>query len=601
MQKAAAYALKAATTKKKGKAAARPKDGGRDSEEEVDEEEEDEEARGLGWERACAALAETYDGALADVMQEVQGGDRLAMERERRALRGVVRKAKRDGGGSSSMDTSAQSGTPAGGEEFEVGEGAYRQVYVEAVHESTLKRRKGGRKGRRRRGAGKRIVFEGGRNVEEVAVDAYAALGYQGLFSESRLFRALLRLLLWDQIMDRRVAGAFPCPLPIPTRLPLDMEDGRVFYLRRDAAIEARLRELEGLARERRLGQAVAAAWDRHWPAVVWSGGRWTCAGLTRRRAVELACGLAQAGLLVPTLRYLAMNLSAWSRGLPDLVLWAPAGAVTRALPAGGKAGSRPDAPAASADRVVWQRRQAQRRFVEYRRRLQAVQEEEEEAAAAGAAAGAAAAASAFETPQDDAGPVELPEVFVDVEVNVDEAETLGEEEEEEEEGSEEEDEEDEEDGDEEGERLAAVLAADGPASPQQEMAESQHRGLLLTQAPEVLLLDAEEAARHDAAGAGGQSAGCGSYESMSLASAGPSPLPAEDREIEVKLVEVKSRNDHLSDYQLAWISRFLKHEAAPPPPSSASASAAARNGLRGAAPPATVFELCHVHSITHA
>lgn len=520
------------------------------------------------------------------------------MERGRRALRACMRRAS--GGGAMAMaalDTSPRSGTPLG-REFELREGAYHQVCVEAAPAPARLRgrvRWGKEAGAGAgAGVGRRLVFEGGRNVEEVALDAYVGLGYQGLFSECRLYRGLFRLLLWEQVLDPCVPGAIVCPLPFPTRLPLDLEHGRTFYLRREASIEARLRELEALGRAKRLGPAVAGAWDRHWPACAaggGGGGRWTCPGLTRRGAVELACGLAQAGLLVPILRHLAQNLAAWSRGLPDLVVWAPAGAVTGALPAGGKAGARPDAVSASTEKHVWQRRHAVRRMVEYRRRVQA---QEAEAAAAAAALGAVEGQEMegggeedYETPEGGGMVVVEDREGEEEEEDLDEdAETVG---------SDEDDAEDDLEEGEEGERLAAVLRADEPLSPLQEMAASQQRAaLLMTQAPDVLLEEDEAA---------GQPAGRSSYESVvSLAPSSPaalSPLSwaAGDPAVEVKLVEVKSGNDFLSDYQIAWITRFVKHAFVMHP--SGGAAAAADAVVRdGAAPPCGAFELCHVRSV---
>jgi hypothetical protein len=233
--------------------------------------------------------------------------------------------------------------------------------------------------------------------------------------------------------------------------------------------------------------------------------------------------------------------------------------------------------------------------MIEYRRRVQAQEAEAAAAAALGAAEGQEMEGGGeedYETPKGG-GMVVVEDREGDGEDEDEEdwdedAETVG---------SDEDDAEDDLEEGEEGKRVAAVLQADEPLSLLQEMAASQQRAaLLMTQAPEVLLEEEEEDA--------GQPAGCSSYESViSLAPSSPavlSPLPwaAGDPAVEVKLVEVKSRNDFLSDHQLAWITRFVKH-AFPPRVHASGVAAAADAGVRdGAAPPCGAFELCHVRSV---
>ena len=118
--------------------------------------------------------------------------------------------------------------------------------------------------------------------MEEVALDAYREKGFQALFTESRVYRMLFRLLFWREIMDELVPGAFVCPLGRGggeggregrRGLPLDVEHAYMFYVRRKGGIEGRLAELDQLAARRSLGREVRRCWDRHCLAL-WEGGR---------------------------------------------------------------------------------------------------------------------------------------------------------------------------------------------------------------------------------------------------------------------------------------------------------------------------------------
>ncbi|EWM23386.1 VRR-NUC domain protein, partial [Nannochloropsis gaditana] len=79
-----------------------------------------------------------------------------------------------------------------------------------------------------------------------------------------------------------------------------------------------------------------------------------------------------------------------------------------------------------------------------------------------------------------------------------------------------------------------------------------------------------------------------------------------EDPSIEVKLVEVKSKNDFLSPHQEAWICELLRDEKGWN--AEGGGEAGREGGRKGgreagakggtAAPPTTSFELCHVRSV---
>lgn len=71
-----------------------------------------------------------------------------------------------------------------------------------------------------------------------------------------------------------------------------------------------------------------------------------------------------------------------------------------------------------------------------------------------------------------------------------------------------------------------------------------------------------------------------------------------EDPLIKVKLVEVKSQNDLLSDYQLAWISQFIRDEIKLIDLSQQE-DEEEEGGGNEPPPSCRVFEMCHVRSVS--
>eukprot|EP00624_Nannochloropsis_granulata_P005106 evm.model.NODE_36132_length_15106_cov_15.923143.3 len=183
---------------------------------------------------------------------------------------------------------------------------------------------------------------------------------------------------------------------------------------------------------------------------------------------------------------------------------------------------------------------------------------------------------------------------------------------EEDEDEDEEEDEEREgEEDDEEEEEEAAALQGDDPASPNasladagsQAMREGAKMMLLMgvgveTQEPEGEASMEEEEREGEGSWRGGTNM-TPTYHSSSWLREGEGGKEdeveeeGEDPWIEIKLVEVKSKNDFLSDHQLAWIDRFVKDERR-----RGRRRKGGREGRVEGPPPCRSFELCHVRSL---
>lgn len=116
--------------------------------------------------------------------------------------------------------------------------------------------------------------------------------------------------------------------------LPLDVDHGITFYSRRQKNIQRRLNEIKCLVQKKILGREVMRVWDEYGDIVCDKSfsGNWICSGVTKHMMVEIAIGLGQCGLLVVILENLCKNITTWSRGLPDLILWSRCGVVDPTL-----------------------------------------------------------------------------------------------------------------------------------------------------------------------------------------------------------------------------------------------------------------------------
>jgi hypothetical protein len=113
-------------------------------------------------------------------------------------------------------------------------------------------------------------------------------------------------------------AGVFRSPCEA---FPVDLfEHGRAFYERRKARIDRRVDALERLS-GRALAEELAAAWSLHMAALCTTAkARYVSRDLTKDIACIICAGLGPA--LAPILRLLLSDMSGWSCGLPDLILF---------------------------------------------------------------------------------------------------------------------------------------------------------------------------------------------------------------------------------------------------------------------------------------
>ena len=147
--------------------------------------------------------------------------------------------------------------------------------------------------------------------VEELALEHYATLGYNGIHCENSLFLALFALLLWDQVWDGEVEGVWLCPYQ---SAPLDMDDDD-WYARRRAKVERRLAELRA---HPDLAEEVGRQWWSHCGercrGMQWRA--WTVEQL--QTIVRCMSSEAIAGIL----GVMAGDYHHWGGGLPDLFLY---------------------------------------------------------------------------------------------------------------------------------------------------------------------------------------------------------------------------------------------------------------------------------------
>jgi hypothetical protein len=149
-------------------------------------------------------------------------------------------------------------------------------------------------------------------SVEQAALEAARAEGWEGFFTENTLWNALFGLAFWEQLFAP-VPGAFQHRLQ---NAPADLASP-LFHERRAPALEARLRELaepgallRELTRTAQVKQGLANAFV-NWRAL---------------DPAHLAAALEQvpASVTLGVLRVMIPNPTAFRSGFPDLFLYRP-------------------------------------------------------------------------------------------------------------------------------------------------------------------------------------------------------------------------------------------------------------------------------------
>jgi Fanconi-associated nuclease 1 len=150
--------------------------------------------------------------------------------------------------------------------------------------------------------------------VEALVLQIYAnEAQWQGVHSESGIWTMLFVLLFWEQIFDDSVPDAFLYP---GQTAPLDMFT-ETFYVARQQSIEARLQWLSS-ASPSHIAAAVLAAYSTHQGTlcrgVSWT--RWSAHDVSTIAGCIGGCALSVVS------RAYAEDYSAWSAGMPDLLVW---------------------------------------------------------------------------------------------------------------------------------------------------------------------------------------------------------------------------------------------------------------------------------------
>jgi VRR-NUC domain len=170
----------------------------------------------------------------------------------------------------------------------------------------------------------KRALPLQGLSVEDVALQHYKALGYSGVHSEWRVPQLLTGLLLHDVIWDSSsVPAAFIHKLQAG---PLDLHSSD-FARRRATALCQRLSVIASYTREQ-LEADVANRWDSVQP--YYTGVALLCTHMRtycKADVVALAAALGGARLSA-LLQLFVSDISAYSWGVPDLLVWRSNGEV---------------------------------------------------------------------------------------------------------------------------------------------------------------------------------------------------------------------------------------------------------------------------------
>ncbi|XP_058736594.1 fanconi-associated nuclease 1 homolog isoform X1 [Vicia villosa] len=160
-------------------------------------------------------------------------------------------------------------------------------------------------------GAKNRFYNEEGNQcgVEELALDYYAAEGWQGVHTESGIWLTIFGLLMWDVIYA-------DVPNVFHTRFqnaPLDLGTDS-FYTARASIIESHLQQIhEGMAEE-----FLIMSWETHYGTSC-RGVNWDRHSLDELRA---AVTCVRGSCLASFCKLLCEDYRSWSSGMPDLLLW---------------------------------------------------------------------------------------------------------------------------------------------------------------------------------------------------------------------------------------------------------------------------------------
>jgi fanconi-associated nuclease 1 len=154
-------------------------------------------------------------------------------------------------------------------------------------------------------------------SVEEVALQHFATLGWEGVHCEWRVTHILTALLLHDVIWDPSgVPAAFIHPLQ---RQPLDLYSSD-FARRRATPLCQRLSVIASYTREE-LRAEVASRWDaaqsyRSTMPMLATMDQFT------RRQITAAAGALGGRAVASMLQVITSDVTTYAYGLPDLLLW---------------------------------------------------------------------------------------------------------------------------------------------------------------------------------------------------------------------------------------------------------------------------------------
>ncbi|CAL5191400.1 unnamed protein product [Lathyrus oleraceus] len=145
--------------------------------------------------------------------------------------------------------------------------------------------------------------------VEELALDYYAAEGWQGVHTESGIWLTIFGLLMWDVIYA-------DVPNVFHTRFqnaPLDLGTDS-FYTARASIIASHLQQIhDGMAEE-----FLIKSWETH-NGTSCRGVNWDRHSLDELRA---AVTCVRGSCLASFCKLLCEDYRSWSSGMPDLLLW---------------------------------------------------------------------------------------------------------------------------------------------------------------------------------------------------------------------------------------------------------------------------------------
>jgi len=149
--------------------------------------------------------------------------------------------------------------------------------------------------------------------VEQVALEYYEKQGWKGAHSENKSFWSLFFLLLWDEIYDVTILGAFYHPFQ---EVPIDLHKPDVFFQMRKLQINNKLKQLKE-SNSTNIRDAIQTAWELHFRThtkVNWDL-------FPQEELINVAQCLGGKALSKIFFK-LASNFSEFYCGFPDLLLW---------------------------------------------------------------------------------------------------------------------------------------------------------------------------------------------------------------------------------------------------------------------------------------